>query len=222
MFTVYHYPLCPFSRIVRLVLSEKQVPFELVIEPFWERRVEFLRMNPSGQTPVLIDDRKAFIIPGCWAILEYLDEIIPESILGNAPEQRAYVRYITDWFCCKFHHEVGRHLFREKIVNVLSNRGPLSSESIRVAKRNLQYHLDYIAYLLGESYYFAGDKPTLADYAAAAHISTLDYTGDMPWDYSARVKEWYSLLKSRPSFRQILQDEVKGIIAPRYYQNPDF
>jgi len=56
MRTLFHLWLHPFSRKVRIALSEKKLGFELKIEKVWERRTEFLALNPAGDVPVLVED----------------------------------------------------------------------------------------------------------------------------------------------------------------------
>ncbi len=63
---------------------------------------------------------------------------------------------------------------------------------------------------------------TLADFAAAAHLSALDYISDVDWNRSAVVKDWYAKIKSRPAFRNILADQVPGFLPPPHYADLDF
>jgi glutathione S-transferase len=222
MLEVYHYPLCPFSRKLRIVLKEKFIGFELFYEPFWERRKEFLRMNPSGSTPVVIKDGK-LIIAGNQALFEYIEEAYSDSnLLGNTPEERLVIRRITEWFDVKFYNEVTVYILMEKIIKTVSKTGAPNSQAIQAAKKNILYHLDYIAYLRGDNRYIAGDKPTLADFAAAAQLSVLDFVDDVPWQHNQTTKEWYALVKSRPSFKPLLLDKITNFHPPAHYANPDF
>ena len=70
--------------------------------------------------------------------------------------------------------------------------------------------------------WLAGDDLSFADFAAAAHISTVDYLGEMPWHEYPAVKAWYQKIKSRPSFRALLSDQVRGIPAVAHYADLDF
>lgn len=220
---VYHYPLCPFSRFLRVVLSEKALPYELICEYYWERRMEFLQLNPAGTTPVMIHPDSKIAISGMWSLFEFLeDKHINHPMIYGDRDQRARIRFITDWFCNKFYHEVTKYLLSEKVIKILQNNLSPQSQLIRAAKKNIFYHLDYIAYLLGNDDYLVGEKITLADYAAAAQLSTLDYLGDVPWEVNEKVKVWYSIIKSRPSFQLILNDDIKGINCSPHYRNLDF
>ena len=64
--------------------------------------------------------------------------------------------------------------------------------------------------------------PKLMNNAAAAHLSTVDYLGDVPWKEHEEAKDWYARVKSRPSFRALLEDNVPGAPPQRHYANLDF
>lgn len=222
MLKLYHTPLSPYCRKIRMLLKEKELAFELVNENVWDRRRDFFILNPAGEVPVLVDE-DGTVVCHSSAVAEYIEETRPEhGFLGNTPQERAEVRRIVGWFDTKFADEVTQNLLFEKIYKRLWHYGEPSSEAIRAGKKNITYHLDYIAYLTDNSQWLAGDKMTLADMAAAAHLSSLDYLGDVPWDHNSRAKEWYALIKSRPSFRHILMDRVMGVRPPAHYENPDF
>lgn len=223
MHTLYHTPLSPGCRKVRLMLKEKSLPFQLKQEDFWQRRMEFFALNPAGDVPVLLVEKVMRPIVGTYAICEYLDEKFPEvQFFGNAPEERAEVRRLVEWFDVKFDREVIQLVVFEKVFKRLMGYGEPSSEAIRVGSKNMLYHLDYLAHLLSGRNWIAGEYLTLADITAAAHLSCLDYLGDVPWEYQPPVKEWYSLIKSRPSFRELLEDKIHGFKSPEHYTDLDF
>ena len=88
--------------------------------------------------------------------------------------------------------------------------------------KKIKYHLDYIAWLLEQRSWLAGDLMSLADFAAAAHLSALDYISDVDWHRSKTLKDWYAKIKSRPAFRSILADQVPGFPQPSHYADLDF
>lgn len=222
MLKLYHTPLSPYCRKIRMLLKEKDLAFELVNENVWDRRREFFTLNPAGEVPVLVD-ADGTVVCHSTAVSEYLEEVYPEhGFLGSTPAERAEVRRIVGWFDTKFETEVSQNLLFEKMYKRLWQYGEPSSEAIRAGKKNITYHLDYIAFLTRDQQWLAGDKITLADMAAAAHLSSLDYLGDVPWSHNDAAKEWYALMKSRPSFRHILMDRVMGVKPPSHYENPDF
>lgn len=222
MRTLYHLWLSPSSRKVRLLMAEKKLDFEMKIERTWERRDEFLSLNPTGKVPVLVEDDGS-VIADSTAICEYLDELHPDPpLIGRDAAARAETRRLVAWFDEKFRAEVTDNLIGEKVIKKFLGLGEPSVEAIRAGLANLRTHLDYISWLADSRNWLAGDELSLADLAAAAHLSALDYLGDVPWEDHVRAKEWYARLKSRPSFRLLLKDRIPGLTPPKHYANLDF
>lgn len=224
MRTLYHTPLSPFCRKIRIQLREKGLDHELLDEPIWDRREEFFAMNPAGEVPVLQEDNE-LILSGSYAIGEYLEEAYPDhppKLMGATLEERAEIRRLMTWFDLKFYQEVTQCILYEKVFRPLMHDGQPDSIIIRMGKQNIKYHLDYIAFLTRDHRYLVGDRLTLADVAAASHLSSLDFLGDVPWEHNGFAKEWYAIIKSRPSFRPLLADRVRGFKPPHWYENPDF
>jgi glutathione S-transferase len=219
---LYHLPLSPASRKIRIVLQEKALDFTLKVEKTWERRPEFLALNPAGEVPVLIEP-DGTVLAESSSIAEYVDEVYRERLLlGINPVDRAEVRRLIAWFDIKMNHEVTENLLGEKLMKRLLGVGQPNSAAIRAGKANIGYHLDYVGYLIERRRWLAGDHFSLADITAAAHLSAIDYLGDVPWDEHEPAKEWYARVKSRPSFRPILADHIPGVAPPPHYADLDF
>lgn len=217
-----HHPLSSACRLVRLVLAEKGLPFELVLEKPWERRDELLVYNPAGELPILVEE-DGTAIAGTWPVTEYLDEAYPDHpMLPPEVARRAEVRRIVAWFLLKFEREVVENLVGEKLIKRLSGEGQPYAPAIRAGLANIHYHLDYIGWLAERRPWLAGVGLTLADLAAAAALSCVDYVGDVPWDEHVDAKDWYARLKSRPGFRALLADTIAGCPPPRHYADLDF
>jgi glutathione S-transferase len=222
MRTLFHLPLHAGSRIIRLLLTEKGLDFALKSEQVWERREAFLRLNPSGEVPVL-HEPDGTAIAETTVIAEYVEEVYPErSMLGRDALQRAEVRRLFSWFDRKFNREVTANLVDEKLMKRFMRMGQPNSTAIRAGHSNIHHHLDYIAWLSERRNWLAGDDVSLADLAAAAHLSTVDYLGDVPWEQHAGAKDWYARIKSRPSMRPILADSIPGMPPPKHYADLDF
>ena len=221
MLRLYHVPLSPFCRKVRLVLTEKKMDVELIEERYWEQSTEFLRRNPAGKVPIL--RHQGALLTESTPICEYIEELNPEpSLIPNDAEARYEMRRLVSWFDDKFHHEVTSNLLYERVNKKVSGQGFPDSKNIKEGARKIKYHLDYMAWLLEHRRWLAGDTMTLADFAAAAHLSSLDYISDVDWNRSSVVKDWYAKIKSRPAFRNILSDQVSGFPPPRHYNDLDF
>lgn len=219
---LYHLWLHPFSRKVRVALAEKGLEFELRVEKIWERRAEFLSMNPAGDVPVLVEP-DGTTLTNSQVICEYLDEAYPQPhLLGHDPVQRAETRRMVAWFDLKFNKEVSDNLIGEKLMKRFLKLGEPNGPAIRAGHANIHYHLDYIGYLTERQQWLAGADFSLADVAAAAHLSAIDYIGDVPWDEHESARDWYARVKSRPSFRPLLEDHVPGFSPAQHYENTDF
>jgi glutathione S-transferase len=231
MLTLFHHPFCPHSRFVRLVLDEMGEPMRLVEERVWERREDFLILNPAGTTPVVVEEGVP-PVPGAAIIAEYLDEtrgvkLAPQNrLLPRDPSERVEVRRLTNWFNDKFFAEVSEPLVNERIYKryIPSGRGggPPDTDALRAARANMRYHLAYIGWLVRTRDWLAGDTLSYADLAAAAHLSAVDYLGDVPWSEDEAAKTWYARVKSRPSFRTLLAETLPGVPASASYADLDF
>jgi glutathione S-transferase len=219
---LYHLPLSPFCREVRLVLGEKKLEASLVSSEAWADGEAFLALNPAGTVPVLIEEDGAAVADR-GAIVEYLEEVYPSpALIPGGPRARAEVRRLVGWFDGKFSGEVSTPVLYEKIDKRELGLGPPEMLTVRRALDLLQDHLQYIGRLTESRRWLAGEEVSLADLAAAAHLSCLDYLGDVAWRNHPEAKEWYVRLKSRPSFRPLLSDHVAGLPPPRHYADLDF
>ena len=230
MLTLLQHPLCPLSRFVRLILSEYDIDARMVEERFWERREEFLVLNPAGTIPVLIADGTP-PVPGAAIIAEYIEETrrSDDSVNGLLPPEpgaRVEVRRLAGWFNDKFHAEVSGPLVTERVfkrhMTLEQGGGPPDTASLRAARHNIRYHLAYIGWLARSRNWLAGDRLSLADLAAAAHLSSVDYLGDVPWNEDEAARSWYARVKSRPSFRPLLVETLAGIPPAKHYADLDF
>lgn len=218
---LFHVPLSPFCRKVRLVMGEKRLEVELVEERYWEQDPDFLRRNPAAKVPVLKMDGK--MMAESSAICEYLEEQYPDpALMPRDADGRYEVRRLVAWFDDKFHHEVTAKLLYERVNRKLMGTGYPDSSNVKAGAKAIKYHLDYMHWLLDHRRWLAGDVMSLADFTAAAHLSALDYISDVDWNRSAVVKDWYATIKSRPAFRAILADQVPGFPPPAHYADLDF
>ena len=219
---LYHLWMSPQCRKVRVALLEKRLEFDLRAENVWERRDEFLALNPASDIPVLVEE-DGTALSGSDAICEFLDEVHPEPpLIGHQPIARAEVRRLVHWFDEKFNAEVTENLVGEKMTKRYLGKGGPNSKAVRAGHANIHSHLDYIGYLTERRTWLAGDDFSLADIAAAAHLSSIDYLGDVPWAEHEEAKDWYARIKSRPSFRSILEDNIPGAPPQKHYANLDF
>lgn len=227
---LYHHTMSSASRFIRLVLGEYGHPVELVEEQPWEMRKDFIKLNPAGTLPVLVDDNMRALC-GPIVISEFLDETSgvlkrEKRLLAEDPFQRAEIRRLTEWFLTKMEADVTRPLVRERIFKLQMpptlGGGAPDSKILRMARGNIRQHLKYISWLASTRTYLAGERLSYADLAAAAALSELDYLGEITWAEAPQARDWYQRIKSRPSFRPLLSERVRGVTPVSHYADLDF
>ena len=202
-------------------MAEKKMLFVLKEENPWALSKDILKINPAGELPIFIYDGN--IISGNYAISEFLEETYTQNRLINGTNKaRAETRRLIDWFDNKFYREVYQYIVGEKIYKRFAMHQAPESKRIKAGMNNLRFHLEYIEWIVERNNYLVGDCFSLADISAAAQLSVIDYLGDVPWDDYKNTKLWYSKIKSRPSFREILNDRIKGIYPSKIYNDLDF
>jgi len=220
MIKLYYFSLCPFSRIARVILEEKKLAYEIINEKYWQRTIELAKLNPSYELPVIIDNEH--VIADITPIMEYLEEQYPPvALFYKTPYEKAEQRRIISWYNRKFYYEVTRYIINEKVIRYFERRGYPDTKMIRAAKVNFEYHFDYLAFLLSKRPWLAGEKYSICDIVAACQLSVLDYLGEVTWS-NEYVKNWYSIIKSKPSFRKILNETIVGFNPPDHYTQLDF
>lgn len=202
-------------------MSEKRMLFVLKEEEPWKLSPDVYKLNPAGELPIFLYDGN--IIAGNYAISEFLEEFSQEMpLMPQEIKLRAEVRRLVEWFDSKFYKEVYRNIVYEKVHKRFGSGNAPDSKVLKVGLNNLNFHLEYIDWLAERHNYLAGDEFSVADITAAAHLSIIDYLGDVPWENYKNAKLWYSKIKSRPSFKEILKDNIKGILPAKHYANLDF
>ena len=223
MWQLYQFPLCPFSRKVRLLLGEKGVGYDLVRESPWDRRDEFLDMNPAGQVPVMADPKRNILLMDSMAICEYLEETVDKAAMINGTAvNRAEIRRLVAWFDTQFFQDITAPLLGERMMKRIVTKAAPDAKTLREAMKAAERHLDYTDYLLDHHNWIAGATMSLADLAAAAQISVADYLGGVDWKGHEQTARWYRGFKSRPSFRPLLSERMEGISPPKEYDDVDF
>ncbi len=230
MLTLFHHPMNAASRFVRLVFGEYGEELALIEEKPWARRKEFLSLNPAGTLPVLLAEGDVPVV-GAPVIAEYVDETRgvlkrEKRLFAEDPLDRAEIRRLCDWYLGKADQEVTRHLVRERVYKPMMSSaqggGSPDSAAIRAARANIRQHLKYTNWLAGTRNWLAGPRISYADLAAASAISVLDYLGEVDWSDNPAAREWYMRVKSRPAFRQLLLDRVRGLSPAQHYADLDF
>lgn len=214
--------MCPLSRQVRVYLKELGIEFNLIKEEYWRRRPEFIAINPAGTTPVLVESF-GLTASGIYVITEYLYDKYPNfTFMDDDSETKCEIRRLLCWFNDKFYSEVSKILIDEKVLRSLSSLGSPRTERLRTMKSNLTHHMRYLSALLEKQGFIVSERITCADITAACHLSVIDYFGEIYWDHWPIIRHWYAILKSRPSFQLLLQDQISGFAPANGYRDLDF
>lgn len=220
---LFHWPLDPLARTVRLVLGEKGMNAALETSLPWSPNPEVARLAHGAVSPALVDQggHGRVVTAGPQAICEYLEDEGGARLLPLGPQDKAEARRMWRW-CEDAFADVNASLLTERVSQwVRRDREPDSSR-LRRGAHALRNRMTFLNALCEERNYIAGRHLTIADLSAAAHLSAYDYFGDVPWDNSPDLREWYARIKSRPSFRPLLSDRVDGARPAKHYADLDF
>lgn len=209
-----HLTLSPASRLARLMVAEKRLSCDPVMSE-----------DPNAHLPVFVelDGTKR---EGLWAIVDHLEGNYPEHPLApEDPSQRAEVLRWLDWAMGPLHDQVTRRIVYEKGAQRYTgtaSRGAPDMNIIRQGREALRFMLKTIGQAAEANGNLAVRECTLADLAVAAHLSALDYFGEIQWTEYPPAAEWYVRIKSRPAFRTLLSDRVPGQPPTASYAELDF
>lgn len=208
-----HIFMSPQCRVARLMLNEKGAPYSLAAAE-----------DPAAHLPVLVEED--LVITGLWAIIDHLEATQPDNpMLPEDAADRAEALRLFEWLMTHFHEDVTKRIVWEKAApsqTGIGERRPPSLDALRRGRSTLAEALDMLGALAEERGYLACREPTLADLAFAAHLSALDYFGEIPWLDFPQVADWYARMKSRPSFRSLLADRLPGQPPVTHYAELDF
>jgi glutathione S-transferase len=209
-----HLVFSPASRLARLMLGEKR----LVVDP---QAAE----DANAHLPVFVDLDETRCV-GLWAIVDHLEGGYPENPLipEDATARGEALRWL-DWTMGALADRVTKKIIYEKANPRFTGgftRSTPDMNVIRSGREALREMLPMLGKTVEERGNLAARVCTIADLALAAHLSALDYFGEMPWDGNAAIREWYVRMKSRPSFRSLLADRVPGQPPVTQYAELDF
>ncbi len=209
-----HLTLSPASRIARLILGEKR----LVFDPAGAE-------DPQAHLPVFVDLDGARC-EGLWAVVDHLEGAYPEyPLVPEDPEQRRNVLRWLDWTQGSMNERATQKILFEKAASrftgAVSSRAP-DMNIVRQGREALRAILPMIGKAAEQNGNLIVRDCTLADLAVAAHLSALDYFGEVPWSEFPQAGEWYVRMKSRPAFRSLLADRLPGQPPVMHYAELDF
>ena len=147
-----------------------------------------------------------------------MEETVDKApMISGTATQRAEIRRLVALFDENFYGDVTAPVLHERMRKRLILRQPPDSRMLRETMRLAHDHLYYIDYLVDHRSWLAGPTMSMADLAAAAQISVVDYLGGIDWSGHDQARAWYSVFKSRPSFRPLLSERMEVIQPPEHY-----
>ena len=221
---LFHFPFDPGSRAARLALGEARIEWTEVLVRPWEDDCPVGNLNPSGMPPVLQTiGSPALTLCEAGAILGWVEDSQKGPLLmPSDAAERAEVRRLLAWFERRFTDEVNAVLLHERMEKPLLRLGPPEARMLREGREALKHHLAIFDGLLARRDWLAGRRLSQADIMAAAHLSILDYFGEISWANWPGLKTWYMKIKSRPCFRPLLSDRWPGLAPAPHYHDLDF
>src|SRR3546814_18610897 len=130
----------------------------------WQRRDEFVVLNPAVQTPVVVNTLNKHVLIDSGAICEYFEETVEKSpLLGGSSMERAETRRLVAWFDQKLYSEVTLQMLTERMFKRLVQRAAPDANVRRESITTANSHLDYIESLLETPPLPAGPATSLPD-----------------------------------------------------------
>src|ERR1700761_611916 len=208
-----HLLLSPPSRFARLIVGEKRLSCDLVTPE-----------DLFGHLPVFVD-LDGTRCEGLWAIVDHLEGTYQDfPLTPEGTNARAESLRLLDWAMGPLFETVTRRIVFEKgsqrYTGAPVTRAP-DMEIVRKGREILKTILPKLGEAAETNGYLASRECSLGDLAVAAHLSALDYFGEVPWAEFPPAAEWYMRMKSRPSFRSLLSDKIPGQPPVSHYSDPD-
>ncbi|MDH5796013.1 MAG: glutathione S-transferase family protein [Anaplasmataceae bacterium] len=213
-------PISVQCRKLLVFMHEVRVEFEL-------KKVKYISKinsiyDPTLPHPILIDQRNE-IFDGD-AACQYIHEMhnIYKNLYGSNASCRAEVRAMYNFLENKMYNEAVFIIINERIVKFIYENSSPDSIALNNSKKKIAFYLEYLDCLLDSHQWLVPYGFSIADISAAAQISILDYLNDVSWEKYARLKDWYAVIKSKPSFKAILNSRIQGFYPSRHYSDLDF
>ena len=196
----------------------------------WKKSEAIFRLNPTGEVPILENKNTSDRYVDSFIIAEFLvsmyngdNELLIGELLSKDENIKAEIRRIEMLFDKNFYYESAKCILEEKVYNsFLDEKKMINNKKYKIAQKNMEKYLGYVDYLLNTRDFTAKNTFSLADISIASQISSLDYLGEINWTKYQKVKDWYRVIKSKPSFRPILEDKIEGFKPSKNYNNIDF
>jgi glutathione S-transferase len=198
---LYGFPASPNTWKVRAVAAHLALPLEeefVDLSKGAQRTPEYLALNPTGRTPVLVDGD--FILWESNAIMQYLASRAASQLWPDDPRTRADIMRWQSWQLAHWSKEGCEPLIFERLVKSFLSLGPADpavlakgTEAFHREARVLDAHLARRSFLVG-------DGPTLADFSVSAPLFYAK-EAELPLAPYAHVRDWFGRVSALPAWR---------------------
>lgn len=216
---VLFFELCPLTRQVRILLNEKKIEYKLVYDNAWKEHFLVDPVLYSSQLPKISVNNIKY--NGWYNALYCLENKLEMEDLFGSNKDAVKIKEIILFMNDKLYNNVIYPIMNEKVISYMNHLAP-EARNIRNAKRLCHVYLKYFENDLKKFHWLSHNEFSAADLVAAAHISVLDYLNEINWNEYKTLKDWYSIIKSRPSMRPLLKEKYPAFQPPAHYDNPDF
>lgn len=213
MLKIYGALLSPFVRKVRCVLSEKQVPYELVATNPFDKSGDFLKRSPLGRIPAL-EDEQGRSLADSTVIAEYLEERHPEPpLFPRDPYDRARVRWFDEYADGGMAPSLTAKIFFQRVISAKLIKGGCDESVVQGALKELPTFLAYLEGELGGHQYLVAETFTLADVSVACQLVNLRHAGvEVDRTRFPALAAWFERVVGRPSL-QALVEQDQGFLS---------
>jgi len=198
---LYGFPPSPNTWKVRALAAHLGLPLELVFVDLTkggQRNPDYLRLSPSGRTPTLVDGD--FVLWESTAIMQYLGEQKPNSLLPNDPRSRAD---ILRWECWQLAHWGGEScqpLIFQNLVKKIMNMGAADAAAVQKGTECFNREASVLDNHLAKQPYLVGKAVTLADFSVAAPLFYAKEAA-MPLEPYAHLRDWFGRVSGLPAWK---------------------
>jgi len=213
MLKIYGALLSPFVRKVRCVLTEKNVPYELVATNPFDKSADFVRRSPLGRIPAL-EDEQGRALADSTVIAEYLEERFPTPpLFPRDPYERARVRWFDEYADGGMAASLTAKVFFQRVISAKLIKGGCDEAVVATGLKKLPTFLGYLERELAGHQYLVAEAFTLADISVACQLVNLRHAGvEVDAAKFPAVAAWFERVVGRPSL-QALVEQDQGFLA---------
>ena len=213
MLKIYGALLSPFVRKVRCVLTEKQIPYELVATNPFDKGADFVRRSPLGRIPAL-EDEQGRSLADSTVIVEYLEERFPTPpFFPRDPYDRARVRWFDEYADGGMAPSLTAKIFFQRVISAKLIKGGCDEAIVQSGLKELPTFLGYLERELAGHQFLVAETFTLVDVSIACQLVNLRHAGgEIDAKAFPTLAAWFERVVTRPSMKALIEQD-QGFLA---------